>query len=158
MSKRFRNCDLNPAYRLPPSLQAWLPEGHGARLVADRVETLAMSAIYAQYAEGDGGGLAAYAPRMRVRRLIYAYSRGVPGSRRIERASCEDVAFRYWAADQHPDHDTIADFRQEPRTHRAQLFLQGLTLCQGAGRVKLGHGALDGTQVKAHASKHKAMS
>jgi transposase len=158
MSKRFRNCDLDQAYLLSPSLQDWLPEGHLARFVADLVETLDLSAIYAKYEEGDGRGLAAYDPRMMVRLLIYAYCRGVPGSRRIERATYEDVGFRYLAADQHPDHDTIADFRKEHLANLSQLFVQVLKLCQQAGLVKLGHVALDGTKVKANASKHKAMS
>jgi len=139
-------------------LQDWLPEGHVARFVADVVETLDLSAIYAKYKEGDGRGLAAYDPRMMVRLLIYAYCRGVPGSRRIERATYEDVGFRYLAADQHPDHSTIADFRQEHLASLSQLFVQVLKLCQRAGLVKLGHVALDGTKVKANASKHKAMS
>jgi transposase len=158
MSKQFRNCDLNQAYLLPPSLQDWLPEGHLARFVADVVETLDLAAMYATYEVKDGRGLAAYDPRMMVRLLIYAYCRGVPGSRRIERATYEDVAFRYLAADQHPDHDTIADFRKQHLTKLGQLFVQVLKLCQQAGLVKLGHVALDGTKVKANASKHKAMS
>ncbi len=149
MSRQFRNCDLHQAYLLPPSLQDWLPEGHLARFVADLVETLDLSAMYAQYAEGDGRGLAAYDPRLMVRLLLYAYCRGVPGSRRIKRATHEDVAFRYLAADQHPDHDTIAAFRKEHLTNLAQLFVQVLKLCQRAGLVKLGHVALDGTKVKA---------
>jgi transposase len=115
-------------------------------------------AIYAKYEEGDGRGLAAYDPRMMVRVLIYGYCRGVASSRRIERATYEDVAFRYLAADQHPDHDTIAGFRQEHLAPLAQLFVQVLQLCQRAGLVKLGHVALDGTKIKANASKHKAMS
>ena len=149
---------MNQAYLLPASLQDWLPEGHLARFVAEVVETLDLSGIYAKYEEGDGRGLAAYDPRMMVRLLIYAYCRGVPGSRRIERATYEDVGFRYLAADQHPDHSTIADFRQEQRASLSQLFVQVLRLCQRAGLVKLGHVALDGTKVKANASKHKAMS
>ena len=139
-------------------MQDWLPEGHLARFVAEVVETLDLSEIYAKYEERDGRGLAAYDPRMMVRLLIYAYCRGVPGSRRIERATYEDVAFRYLAADQHPDHTTIADFRQEHLASLSQLFVQVLRLCQRAGLVKLGHVALDGTKVKANASKHKAMS
>jgi hypothetical protein len=95
---------------------------------------------------------------MMVGVLIYGYCRGVASSRRIERATCEDVAFRYLAADQHPDHDTIAAFRQEQLTSLAQLCVQVLQLCQRAGLVKLGHVALDGTKHKANASKHKAMS
>ena len=158
MSKQFRSCDLNQAYLLPPSLQDWLPEGHLARFVAEVVEALDLVAIYAKYEAGDGRGLSAYDPRMMVRLLIYGYCRGVASSRRIERATYEDVAFRYLAADQHPDHSTIADFRQEHLASLAQLFVQVLKLCQRAGLVKLGHVALDGTKIKANASKHKAMS
>jgi len=102
MSKQFRDCNLNQAYLLPPSLQDWLPEGHLARFVAEVVEALDLGTIYAKYAAGDGRGLAAYDPRMMVRVLIYGYCRGVASSRRIERATYEDVAFRYLAADQHP--------------------------------------------------------
>ena len=95
---------------------------------------------------------------MMVRLLIYGYCRGVASSRRIERATHEDVAFRYLAADEHPDHDTIAAFRQEHWASLAQLFVEVLRLCQQAGLVKLGHVALDGTKIKANASKHQAMS
>ncbi len=95
---------------------------------------------------------------MMVRLLIYGYCRGVASSRRIERATHEDVAFRYWAADEHPDHDTIADFRKEHLANLSELFVQVLRLCQQAGLVKLGHVALDGTKIKANASQHKAMS
>src|SRR5208337_800748 len=158
MGKQFRSCDLNQAYLLPPSLQDWLPEGHLARFVAEVVEALDLSAIYAKYEEGDGRGLAAYDPRMMVRVLIYGYCRGVASSRRIERATYEDVALRYLAADQHPDHDTMAAFRQEHLGPLARLFVQVLQLCQGAGLVKLGHVALDGTKIQANAWKHKAMS
>ena len=158
MGKQFRSCDLNQAYLLPPSLQDWLPEGHLARFVGEVVEAIDLSGIYAKYEEGDGRGLAAYDPRMMVRVLIYGYCRGVASSRRIERATYEDVAFRYLAADQHPDHDTIAAFRQEQLAPLSQLFVQVLQLCQRAGLVKLGHVALDGTKIQAKASKHKAMS
>jgi transposase len=143
-------------------LQDWLPEGHLARFVAEVVEALDLVAIYAKYEAGDGRGLAAYDPRMMVRVLTYGYCRGVASSRRMERATYEDVAFRYLAADQHPDHDMIAAFRQEQLAPLAQLFVQVLQLCQQlcqrAGLVKLGHVALDGTKIKANASKHKAMS
>src|SRR6266567_3980776 len=158
MSKQFRNCNLDQAFLLPPSLQDWLPEGHLARFVAEVVGTLDLSGMYAKYEEGDGRGLAAYDPRMMVRLLIYGYCRGVASSRRIERATHEDVAFRYLAANQHPDHDTLAEFRRRHLTAMAALFVQVLRLCQQAGLVKLGHVALDGTKIKANASKHKAMS
>jgi len=158
MSKQFRNCDLNQALLLPPSLQDWLPESHMARFVAEVVETLDLSGIYGKYEERDGRGLAAYDPRMMVRLLIYGYCRGVASSRRIERATYEDLAFRYLAADEHPDHSGIAAFRKAHLEALSQLFVQVLRLCQRAGLVKLGHVALDGTKVKANASKHKAMS
>src|SRR3989454_1243917 len=158
MSKQFRDCHLDQLLLLPPSLQDWLPEGHLARFVAEVVEALDLSAIYATYEEGDGRRLAAYDPRMMVRLLLYGYCRGKASSWRIERATYDDVAFRYLAADQHPDHDTIADFRKEHLTGLSELFGQVLRLCQEAGLVKLGHVALDGTKVKANASKHKAMS
>ena len=121
---------MNQAYLLPPSLQDWLPEGHLARFVAEVVEALDLAAIYAKYEAGDGRGLSAYDPRMMVRVLIYGYCRGVASSRRIKPATYEDVAFRYLAADQHPDHDTIAAFRQEHLATLAQLFVKVLQLCQ----------------------------
>lgn len=158
MSKQFRDCNLNQLVLLPPSLEDWLPEGHWARFVAEVVETLDLSAVYAKYEARDGRGLAAYDPRMMVRVLIYGYCRGVASSRRIERATYEDVAFRYLAADQHPDHDTIATFRQEHLANLSPLFVEVLRLCQRAGLVKLGPVALDGTKMKANASKHQAMS
>src|SRR2546427_5577182 len=95
---------------------------------------------------------------MMVKLLVYAYCTGKPASRKIERATYEDVAYRVLAADQHPDHDSIAAFRQRHLPALAGLFAQGLRLCQEAGLVKLGHVALDGTKIKANASKHKAMS
>lgn len=158
MGKRFRVCDLNQPFLLPPSLQDWLPEGHLARFVADLSEELDLSSIYADYARKDGRGQAAYHPLLMVRLLIYGYCLGVMSSRRIERATYEDVAFRYLAADQHPDHDTVASFRQEHLASLAGLFAQALELCQRAGLVKLGQVAIDGTKMKANASKHKAMS
>ncbi|MGH7867971.1 MAG: transposase, partial [Candidatus Dormibacteraceae bacterium] len=113
MRKQFGDGHLAQLLLLPPSLEAWLPEGHLARLVADVVETLDLSAIYAKHEARDGRGLGAYDSRMMGRLLIYGYCRGVASSRRMERATHEDVAFRYLAANQHPDHDTIAAFRQE---------------------------------------------
>src|ERR1700680_1911366 len=113
MSKQFRSSNLDQAFVLPPSLQDWLPERHVARFVAEVVETLDLSAIYEEYEKRDGRGLAAYDPRMLVRLLLYGYCRGVASSRRIERATYEDVAFRYLTADEHPDHSVIAAFRQD---------------------------------------------
>jgi transposase len=141
---------------LPPDLRDWLPEGHLARFVAEVVGELDLSAIYNGY--GDNRGQAAYHPQMMVGLLIYGYCSGVFSSRRIERATFDDVAFRFLSGDQHPDHDTIAAFRERHLEALKGLFLQVLKLCEKAGLVKLGHVALDGTKVKANASKHKAMS
>jgi transposase len=149
---------LDQPFLLPPSLQDWLPEDHLARFIAELVVGLDLSKIYGFYGRRDGRGKAAYHPVMMVRLLLYGYCVGVASSRRIERASYEDLAFRYLAADQHPDHDTIAAFRQQHLPVLAQLFTQVLQLCDKAGLVKLGHVALDGTKLKANASKHKAMS
>ena len=158
MSKRFRTCDLNQPFLLPPSLQQWLPENHLARFVADVADELDLSEILAVYGRKDGRGKAAYHPLMMVRLLLYGYCRGVVSSRKIERATFEDLAFRYLAADQHPDHDSIANFRQTHLQSLAGLFIQALQMCDKAGLVKLGHVAIDGTKLKANASKHKAMS
>lgn len=158
MSKNFRTCDLDQPFLLPPSLQDWLPESHLARFIAELVPGLDLSKIYGFYGRRDGRGKAAYHPVMMVRVLVYGYCVGVMSSRRIERASYDDIAFRYLCADQHPDHDTIAAFRQQHLPVLAQLFTQILKLCNKAGLVKLGHVAIDGTKIQANASKHKAMS
>ncbi|OGV71619.1 MAG: transposase [Lentisphaerae bacterium RIFOXYA12_64_32] len=157
MGKRFRTDHLDQGLLLPPSLHDWLPEGHLARFIADVIEELDLGAVYRAYG-GDGRGLAAYQPSMMVRLLLYGYCQGVVSSRKIERATHEDVAFRYLSADTHPDHDTIAAFRKRHLTALAGLFAQALQLCRKAGLVKLGHVAIDGTKIKANASKHKAMS
>jgi transposase len=157
MSKRFRTCSLDQPFLLPPSLQDWLPEDHLARFVADVVRQLDLSEIYDHYERKDGRGLAAYHPEMLTRVLLYGYAIGESSSRRIEQATYDDVAFRYLAADQHPDHDTIASFRQQHLESLGRLFLQALRLCQRAGLVKLGHVAIDGTKLEANASSRKSM-
>jgi transposase len=158
MSKRFRECSLDQPFLLPPSLQDWLPESHLARFIAEVVRHLDLREIYDCYERKDGRGLAAYHPEMLTRLLLYGYSIGESSSRRIEQATYDDLAFRYLAADQHPDHDTIASFRQQHLECLGRLFLQALQLCQKAGLVKLGHVAIDGTKLEANASKHKSMS
>ena len=158
MSKRFRTCTLDQPLLLAPSLQDWLPEHHLARFIVDVADELDLSKIMVAYGRQDGRGLAAYHPVMMVRLLLYGYCRGVVSSRKIERATYEDIAFRYLAADQHPDHDTISNFRQMHLQSIAELFMQALQLCDKAGLIKLGHVAIDGTKLKANASKHKAMS
>lgn len=157
MGKTFRPYELNQRLLLPPDMREWLPEGHLALFVSDVVEALDLAAIFAAY-EGDERGQPPYHPVLMVKVLVYAYCTGKPSSRKIERATYEDVAYRVLAADQHPDHDSIAAFRQRHLAALAGLFVQVLRLCQEAGLVKLGHVALDGTKIKANASKHKAMS
>lgn len=157
MNKRFRVCDLNQPLLIPPSLQDWLPESHLARFIADISEELDLSQIYAEYERNDGRGLSAYHPLLLTRLLVYGYSMGVTSSRAIEKATYDHIAFRYLAADQHPDHDTIAAFRQEHLDTLAGLFVQALRLCQKAGLVKLGNVALDGTKMKANASTRRSV-
>ena len=158
MGKRFRTCSLDQPFLMPPSLQDWLPENHLARFVADVVQQLDLSEIYDHYEHKDGRGLAAYHPEMLTRLLLYGYAIGESSSRRIEQATYDDVAFRYLAADQHPDHDTIASFRQQHLESLGRLFVQALRLCQRAGLVKLGHVAIDGTKLEANASRCKSMT
>jgi transposase len=158
MGKSFLSDTVDQSLLFPPSLHDWLPEGHLARFLVDVVGALDLSAIYASYEEKDGRGQSAYAPEVMVRVLLYGYATGVYSSRKIESRTYEDVAFRYLSGDQHPDHDTIAEFRKRHLEALAGLFTQGLHLCKKAGLVKLGHVAIDGTKIKAHASKHKAQS
>ena len=158
MSFQFRACTLDQPLLLAPSLQQWLAEGHLARFIADVTEQLDLSAIYSAYDRRDGRGQEGYHPLLLTRLLLYGYCVGVASSRALERKSYEDVAFRYLAADQHPDHDTIANFRKQHLATLGGLFVQALQLCQKAGLVKVGHVAIDGTKMQANASKHKAMS
>jgi transposase len=158
MTKAFRPYTLDQQLLLPPDMRQWLPEGDLALFISDVVDELDLAAIYGSYETGDGRGQPPYDPAMIVKVRLYAYCTGLRSSRKIERATYRDVAIRVLAGDQHPDHDSIAEFRQRHLPALAGLFVQGLQLCQAAGLVKLGHVALDGTKVRAAASKHKAMS
>jgi transposase len=142
---------------LAPDMAQWLPEDHLVYFIRDVVRQLDLSTIYGSY-DGTQGGYPAYDPRMMVTLLIYGYCVGIVSSRKIERATYESIPFRVLTADQHPDHDTIAEFRRRHLEGLAALFVQVLRLCRKAGLVKLGHVSLDGTKVRANASKHKAMS
>jgi transposase len=157
MSK-FLNYEPDQIFLMPPSIRDWLPEGHLAHFISDVVDHMDLSAIYRAYASEDERGRPAYQPAMLVKLLLYAYCTGKPSSRKIEKATYQDVAYRVLAANQHPDHDTISDFRRRHLPALAALFVSVLELCRKAGLVKLGHVALDGSKVKANASKHKAMS
>jgi len=157
--KTFKPYTPDQLLLLPPALQDWLPEGHLALFISDVVdEALDLTPILATYETGDGRGQPPYHPALMVKLLLYAYCTGKPSSRQIEKATYEEVPYRVLAADQHPDHDTLAAFRQQHLPALAALFIQGLELCRRAGLVTLGHVALDGTKVLASASKHKAMS
>jgi transposase len=153
----FRRYDPEQLLLLPPDMADWLPADHLVYFVRDVVKQMDLSGIYDSY-DGSQGGHPPYHPEMMVSLLIYAYSVGIPGSRQIEKATYESVPFRVLTADEHPDHDTIAEFRRRHLKVLASLFLQVLRLCRKAGLVKLGHVSLDGTKVHANASKHKAMS
>jgi len=158
MAKGFLPYEVDQRLLLPPDLREWLPEGHLALFVLDVVQTLDLSPILDVHLEKDVRGREGYDPRMMVGLLTYAYCVGIPSSRKIEKATYEDVACRVLTGDQHPDHTSIAAFRKQHLAALAGLFLQVLRLCQKAGLVKLGHVALDGTKMQANASKHKAMS
>jgi len=154
--KKFKEYNPDQQFLLPLDLNDWLEEGHLAYFIRDVVGELDISAIYADY-ESDCGQ-PAYDPQMMVGLLLYGYCVGIASSRKLERATYEQVPFRVLTADQHPDHDTICTFRRRHLEALSDLFVQVLRLCQRAGLVKLGHVALDGTKVQANASKHKAMS
>jgi len=156
--KTFKPYAPNQLLLLPPSLQDWLPEGHLALFISDVVDAMDLTPIVAKYETGDGRGQPPYHPALMVKLLLYAYCMGKPSSRQIEKATYEEVPYRVLAANQQPDHDSIAVFRQRHLAVLAGLFREVLQLCQRAGLVKLGHVALDGTKVLANASKHKAMS
>jgi len=156
--KTFKPYNPDQLFLLPPALRDWLPEGHLALFISDVVDELDLSAIVSSYEEGDGRGQPPFHPALMVKLLVYAYCTGKPSSRKIEKATYEEIPYRVLAANQHPDHDSLAEFRKRHLKALAGLFRQVLQLCQAAGLVKLGHVALDGTKIKANASKHKAMS
>ena len=152
---RFIPVDRQTDYLLPPSVDEWLPDGHLARFVVDVVEQLDLSTLTRRYM---GRGSKAHHPAVLLSLLIYGYATGVVSSRKIERATYDSVAFRYLAANTHPDHDTLATFRRRFLPELEQLFVQVLLLAREMKLLKLGTIALDGTKLKANASKHKALS
>lgn len=157
MSKRFRDWEPDQDWLLPPSLQDLVPAGHIAHFVRDTVRSgLDLGGILESY--GEERGYPPYHPGMMVALLLYAYSQGVYSSRRIARGCEERLDFVAVTAMQRPDFRTISDFRKRHSAALRGLFVQVLRLCREAGLVKLGHVALDGTKIKANASKHKAMS
>lgn len=157
MPTTFRPCAPDQSLLFPPSPRDWLPDGHLAFFIADTVAALDLQPIYAAY-EGDGRRNQPFDPQMMVTVLLYAYATGTFSSRRIARKLEEDVAYRVLAAGNFPAHRTIAEFRQQHLTAFEALFVQVVRIAREAGVVRLGTLAIDGTKVKASASKHKAMS
>ena len=157
MQTNFHDYNPEQLMLMPPDLAKWLPEDHLVNFIREVIGQLDLSTIYADY-DGSKGGYPAYHPEMMVAFLLYAYCVGVLSSRQIEKACQETIPFRVLTANQHPDHDTIEEFRRRHLQALATLFIQLLHICRKAGLVKLGHVVLDGTKVKANASKHKAMS
>ncbi|MBA3262032.1 MAG: transposase [Thermoleophilaceae bacterium] len=157
MGQNFIACDREQELLLPPSLREWLPEDHLAWFVLEAVEELDLHTFYGAYRR-DGWGAAAHEPSMMVALLVYAYAIGVRSARRIERRCREDVAFRVIAANQPPDHATIARFRARHEDAIADLFGGVLELCARAGLVKVGVVAVDGTKLAAAATHHATRS
>lgn len=155
MSVNFFECDRKTSFLFPPSIEDWLPQGHLARFVVEIVEQLDLRSLTESYA---GRGSQPHNPSMLVALLFYGYAVGIFSSRKLERSTYDSVAFRYIAANQHPDHDTIANFRKRFLKELSQLFVQILLVAHQMGALKLGAVSLDGSKVKANASKHKALS
>jgi transposase len=151
----FRTIDRQTGFLLPPSVDEWLPERHLARFVVEVVDGLDLRAMSGDY---RGSGSASYHPRMLLGILVYGYATGVFSSRKLERATYDSVAFRFIAANDHPDHDTIATFRRRFLGEIEGLFVQVLLLAREMGMLKLGTIGLDGTKIHANASRHSALS
>jgi transposase len=157
MARKFRPYSLDQQFLLPPCLNDWVPDNHLARFIVDATNQLDLSALFERYEGADGRGLPGYHRVMLLRLLLYGYCIGRRSSRKIEKATYDEVAFRYLAGDQHPDHDTIAAFRQENLEAIAALFGQVLRLCREAGLVKLGVVAIDGTKMRANADRNQTL-
>ncbi len=155
MIQKFIPTSREQQYLFPPSIQDWLPEKHLARFIVDIVSQLNLRPLAEAYA---GKGFKAYHPEIILSLLFYGYATGVFSSRKIEKATYDSVAFRFISANTHPDHDTIATFRKRFLQQLKPLFVEILMLAHEMGLLKLGKVSLDGTKVKANASKHHALS
>jgi transposase len=151
----FRLIDRQTAFLLPPSVDEWLPEKHLARFIVEVIDGLDLRAMSGSY---RGSGSASYHPRMLLGILVYGYATGVFSSRKLERATYDSVAFRFIAANDHPDHDTIAAFRRRFLKEIEALFVEVLRLAREMGVLKMGTIGLDGTKIHANASRHSALS
>src|SRR5262245_15630044 len=156
MGQSFIACDREQAFLMPPDVRDWLPEGHFAWFVLDAVAAMDLVEFYGAY-RGDGRSRPAYEPSMMVALLLYGYARGVRSARAIERACEEDVAYRVIAAQQVPDHATIARFIERHERALGQLFGAVLGLCARAGLVRSGLVAIDGTKLAANASRERTV-
>ncbi len=157
MPREFRRYEPDQSFLLPPSLRDWLPEDHLSFFISDAIDAMDLSAFEARYGD-EGPGKQAFDPRMMLKVLVYAYATGTFSSRKIAAKLHEDVAYRVLGADNFPAHRTISDFRQRHLPEFRELFVQVVQTAQEVGLVKLGTVAVDGSKVKANASKHKAMS
>jgi transposase len=151
----FRPTDRLTGFLMPPSVDEWLPQTHLARFVVEVVDGLDLSPMSKCY---RGSGSASYHPKVLLGLLVYGYATGVFSSRKLERATYDSVAFRFIAANDHPDHDTIANFRRRFLKEIEALFVQVLLLAREIGVLKMGTVALDGTKIHANASRHNALS
>ncbi|MBF0323981.1 MAG: transposase, partial [Alphaproteobacteria bacterium] len=151
----FRQIDRDTGFLLPPSIDEWLPQRHLARFVVEVIDGLDVSAMSKSY---RGTGSASYHPSLLLGILVYGYATGVFSSRKLERATYDSVAFRFVAANEHPDHDTIAAFRRRFLKDIEGLFVQVLLLAREMGMLKMGTVGLDGTKIHANASRHSALS
>ena len=151
----FRLIDRDTGYLLPPSVDEWLPERHLARFVVEVIDGLDLRAMSGSY---RGSGSASYHPALLLGILVYGYATGVFSSRKLERATFDSVAFRFIAANEHPDHDTIAAFRRRFLKEIEGLFVEVLMLAREMGLLKMGTVGLDGTKIHANASRHSALS
>src|SRR6202048_3753636 len=151
----FRAIDRETGYLLPPSVDEWLPERHLARFVVEVIDGLDLSAMSNSY---RGAGSASYHPALLLGLLVYGYATGVFSSRKLERPTYDSVAFRFIAANDHPDHDTIATFRRRFLKNIAGRFVRVLELAREMGLLRLGTVGLDGTKIHANASRHSALS
>src|SRR3984957_20504187 len=151
----FRPTDRLTGFLMPPSVDEWLPQTHLARFVVEVVDGLDLSTMSKSY---RGSGSASYHPKVLLSLLVYGYAMGVFSSRKLERATYDSVAFRFIAANDHPDHDTIANFRRRFLKEIEALFVQVLLLAREMGLLKMGTVALDGTKIHANASRHSALS
>src|SRR3977135_3341444 len=151
----FRPIDRDTGFLLPPSIDEWLPEKHLARFVVEVIDGLDLRAMSGSY---RGAGSASYHPALLLGLLVYGYAMGVFSSRKLERATYDSVAFRFIAANDHPDHDTIATFRRRFLKEIEGLFVQVLALAREMGMLKMRTVGRGGSKIHANASRHSALS